>query len=44
MALTIHPLVTAYLAMEAGRSELIFWIYGKRKWVPCAFYAILGGE
>jgi len=43
MALTIHPLVTAYLAMEAGRLSYLR-NYGKRKWVPCAFYAILGGE
>jgi len=42
MALTIHPLVTSCLALDAGRLTYLR-NYGKRKWVLCPFFVILGG-
>ena len=42
MALTIHPVVISYIAMDTGRLTYLR-DYGKRKWVPCPFFVILGG-
>jgi glyoxylase-like metal-dependent hydrolase (beta-lactamase superfamily II) len=42
MSYTIHPIVTAQLAVEAGRMTYLR-NYGKRIWVPCPFYLITGG-
>lgn len=41
MLLTIHPIVTARLAVEAGRMTYLR-NYGNRIWIPCPFYVILG--
>jgi glyoxylase-like metal-dependent hydrolase (beta-lactamase superfamily II) len=38
----IHPIVTAQLAVEAGRITYLR-NYGKIMWVPCPFYLITGG-
>lgn len=43
MPLTIHPLVTAELAAEAGRLTYLR-NYGQEMWIPSPFYAIMGGE
>ena len=42
MSLVIHPLVTARLAVEAGRMTFLR-NYGKQIWVPSPFYAVMGG-
>lgn len=42
MALTIHPVVISHIAMDTGRLTYLR-DYGKRKWVPCPFFVILGG-
>jgi len=42
MGLTIHPIVLSRLAMEAGRLSYLRE-YGKRTWIPCPFFVILGG-
>ncbi len=43
MPLTIHPLVTAELAAEAGRLTYLR-NYGQEIWIPSPFFVILGGE
>ncbi len=42
MPYSIHPLVTARMAVEAGRLTYLR-NYGKRMWIPCPFYLIMGG-
>ncbi len=39
---TIYPLVPSHLAIEAGRLTYLR-DYGRRIWVPCPFYVIIGG-
>ncbi len=43
MPLTIHPLVTAELAAEAGRLTYLR-NYGRQLWIPSPFFVILGGR
>ena len=43
MSYIIHPIVTARLAVEAGRITYLR-NYGKRMWIPCPFYLITGGS
>ncbi len=41
--LTIHPLITARLSLDASRMTYLHNA-GKRLWIPSAFFAILGGS
>ncbi len=43
MSLVIYPLVTARLAVEAGRLTFLR-NYGQQIWLPAPFYVILGGS
>jgi len=42
-ALTIHPLVTAHLALDGSRMTYLR-NPGRRIWIPAAIFAILGGD
>jgi N-acyl homoserine lactone hydrolase len=43
MSYVIHPMVTARLAVEAGRLTYLR-NYGAKLWVPCPFFLITGGS
>ena len=43
MSLCIHPLITARMVIEGGRMTYLR-DYGNPRWLPCPFFAVLGGD